>query len=93
MTTLLAPSKFPVSLTLLGGSPTGVWPSLPGSKGGPGWLRGSSGEAVTQGRYKVPAPPNVHPSTSPAPAHLRSVLHTVKIFPNLPPGLAWPGLA
>lgn len=40
-------------------------------------------------------PPHVQPSTFPAPSthsHPRSVLHTVRTFPNLPPGWTSPGL-
>lgn len=93
MTTPLAPSKFPLSLTLLGGSPTGVWPSFPGSKGGPGWLRGSSGEAVTQGApLYLPLPTSIPPLPLPPPPH-HSVSNSVRTFPNLLPGLASTSLA
>lgn len=89
MTTPLAPSKFPLSLPLLGGSPTGVWPSFPGSKGGPGWLRGSSGEAVTQGApLYLPLPTSIPPLPLPPPPPPLCL----KQCEDIPQPAAWPGL-
>lgn len=60
--------------------------------GGPGWLRGSSGEAVTQGAPLYLPLPTSTPPLLPH-THLRSVSNSVRTIPNLLPGLASTSLA